>query len=237
MKKKKEDIALGRRIKDIRAGLEMDQKTFSSRLGCTVSALSNWENGRNKPNDIMIKKIVKIGNISVDYLLNGHKDLLGNEMHTGDLAFYHPTLFDGCYLTKKEGTSTFIAYLVVKLTKNEDTEFCVLRCICRTDDNVLTEVYVENCPNQYDIGNFSEFTKELSTFLTFKEGNWLSHYKNFNNYIFHRKAVDKTSLYNLSKNIESQIKEVKFWEIKKSPQFFFIDINNTVKTFDYFFKK
>ncbi|MGH1760040.1 helix-turn-helix domain-containing protein [Enterococcus gallinarum] len=69
--KKPEDIAIGQRIKDIRAFLKMDQKTFANTIGCTVSALSNWENGRNKPNDIMLREIAKIGSVSVRYLLTG----------------------------------------------------------------------------------------------------------------------------------------------------------------------
>lgn len=69
--KKKEDILIGQRIKDIRSNLNMDQKTFASNLKATVSALSNWENGRNKPNDIMLRRIAKLGNVSIIYLLEG----------------------------------------------------------------------------------------------------------------------------------------------------------------------
>lgn len=69
---KNEDIALGQRIKDIRASLRMNQKDFSNKIGSTVSALSNWENGRNKPNDIMSREISKLGNISIDELLGGN---------------------------------------------------------------------------------------------------------------------------------------------------------------------
>lgn len=72
--KKIEDIELGQRIKDIRAGLKMNQKSFSKKIGATVSALSNWENGRNKPNDIMLREIANLGNVSVNYLLNGEEN-------------------------------------------------------------------------------------------------------------------------------------------------------------------
>lgn len=73
--KKIEDIELGQRIKDIRAGLKMNQKSFSKKIGATVSALSNWENGRNKPNDIMLREIAQLGNVSVNYLLNGEENI------------------------------------------------------------------------------------------------------------------------------------------------------------------
>ena len=58
--KKKEDIILGKRIKDIRINLNYDQKRFAKEIGATVSALSNWENGRNKPwkNYLTLQKLV-----------------------------------------------------------------------------------------------------------------------------------------------------------------------------------
>ena len=69
--KKKEDIMLGNRIKDIRIRLNYDQKRFAKEIGATVSALSNWENGRNKPNMEKLSNIAKIGNTTVEELLYG----------------------------------------------------------------------------------------------------------------------------------------------------------------------
>jgi DNA-binding protein len=71
MTKKEEDIELGNRIKTIRLSLELDQKQFAKKINATVSALSNWENGRNKPNMEKLSNISKLGNISLDNLLNG----------------------------------------------------------------------------------------------------------------------------------------------------------------------
>lgn len=72
--KKKEDIILGKRIKDIRINLNYDQKRFAKEIGATVSALSNWENGRNKPNMEKLSNIAKIGDTSVKELLRSHLD-------------------------------------------------------------------------------------------------------------------------------------------------------------------
>lgn len=69
--KKEQDIKIGQRIKHIRSELGLNQKEFANKIDATVSALSNWENGRNKPNDIMLNNISKIGNITVDELLHG----------------------------------------------------------------------------------------------------------------------------------------------------------------------
>ena len=72
--KKKEDIILGKPIKDIRINLNYDQKRFAKEIGATVSALSNWENGRNKPNMEKLSNIAKIGDTSVKELLRSHLD-------------------------------------------------------------------------------------------------------------------------------------------------------------------
>lgn len=79
VQKKEEDILLGKKIKSIRSSLKMDQKTFSEKIGCTVSALSNWENGRNKPNDIMLNSIAYLANIPVEELLAPSLDQLIRE--------------------------------------------------------------------------------------------------------------------------------------------------------------
>ena len=70
--KKTEDILIGNRIKNIRISLEMDQKEFSNLIGSKVSALSNWENGRNKPNMEKLTKIANIANTTVEELLYGN---------------------------------------------------------------------------------------------------------------------------------------------------------------------
>lgn len=71
MSKKERDIEIGKRIKNIRTSLELDQKQFAKKINATVSALSNWENGRNKPNMEKLSNIAKLGNITVNELLYG----------------------------------------------------------------------------------------------------------------------------------------------------------------------
>lgn len=71
--KKQEDIILGNRIKEIRFKLNYDQKRFAQEIGATVSALSNWENGRNKPNMEKLSKIANLGNTSVEELISNSK--------------------------------------------------------------------------------------------------------------------------------------------------------------------
>lgn len=67
--KKIEDILIGNKIKKIRISLGMNQKEFAKIIGSNVSALSNWENGRNKPNMKKLSNIAKIGKTTVEALL------------------------------------------------------------------------------------------------------------------------------------------------------------------------
>ena len=67
--KKIGDVLLGARIRKIRNDMGYDQKQFSEKIGSTVSALSNWENGRNKPKDNTLNKIAELAGIPVNELL------------------------------------------------------------------------------------------------------------------------------------------------------------------------
>ncbi|MFL2134951.1 helix-turn-helix domain-containing protein [Ruoffia sp. FAM 24228] len=117
MSYKQSDIELGKRIKYIRSSLKMDQKSFANLIDATVSALSNWENGRNAPNDIRLKAIADIAGISVEELKYGNelerkkrnediemwKRVLEN--HTNDLDSLQ-NLKDSNYLTNLMNITT-----------------------------------------------------------------------------------------------------------------------------------
>lgn len=66
---------LGKRIKEIRFKMGKSQEEFGELFNppAPKSAVSRWEHG-GSPNKKRIKKIAQLGNISVDYLLNGSID-------------------------------------------------------------------------------------------------------------------------------------------------------------------
>lgn len=66
---------LGKRIKEIRFKMGKSQEEFGEMFNppAPKSAVSRWEHG-GSPNKKRIKKIAELGNISVDYLLNGSID-------------------------------------------------------------------------------------------------------------------------------------------------------------------
>lgn len=100
---KTEDIKLGQRIKKIRLGHNIygkkyRQKDFANEIEATVQALSNWENGRNKPNDVRLLEISNIGGISVNELLYGDpKSYLDDLLFNSNLIDFSTIVFDKFY--------------------------------------------------------------------------------------------------------------------------------------------
>lgn len=80
---------LGQRIKTIREELNLSQKELAKKLGATVSAVSNWECGRNIPNLIMLQRLDKLAcgyHLSpdtiqklIEYLEERKKEFLAHE--------------------------------------------------------------------------------------------------------------------------------------------------------------
>lgn len=64
-------ISVGRRIRSIRLKNGMSMSSFGTTIDNVKSGVvSNWENGKQLPNKLRLKKIAKLGSISVDELLD-----------------------------------------------------------------------------------------------------------------------------------------------------------------------
>ncbi|KAA9242799.1 MULTISPECIES: helix-turn-helix domain-containing protein [Aerococcus] len=66
-------IAVGHRIRQLRKSLGLNQTEFAKRINATLPAVSNWETGKNLPNNERLKAIADLGGITVEYLLYGEK--------------------------------------------------------------------------------------------------------------------------------------------------------------------
>lgn len=88
---------IGTRIKSLRLSQGIDLETFGKQIEPPASAsiASRWERGINIPNNKRLQSIAKLGNVSVDYLLNGSQNTnasifkaieswQGGEILTGD---------------------------------------------------------------------------------------------------------------------------------------------------------
>lgn len=59
---------IGQKIKSIRRSLGYSQLEFSKAIGATKSAVNNWENGYNYPNNERLKVIAELGGMTVKEL-------------------------------------------------------------------------------------------------------------------------------------------------------------------------
>lgn len=73
---------IGERIKNIRKSRGENQTEFAKIINGTLPAVSNWETGRNIPNNERLKAIADLGDISVNELLYGDlKQYIYNVLH------------------------------------------------------------------------------------------------------------------------------------------------------------
>jgi XRE family transcriptional regulator len=183
--KKKEDIILGKRIKDIRINLNYDQKRFAKEIGATVSALSNWENGRNKPNMEKLSNIAKIGDTSVKELLRSHLDKVEFEkrMRNKDtelrgFIFEELVIFlnelkysEFNYVVRESEKINKIVSLIIK-SETDDKEEKLKDFVNDLVDNLMSKTYIlywnlvyELCFSEDDIQREVYVSKMLFDFL------------------------------------------------------------------------
>lgn len=65
---------IGERIKLFREDRNMSQKDFAEKIGVSNSRVSNWEQGINRPDVDLLKKICEVLNVSPSELLDVHLD-------------------------------------------------------------------------------------------------------------------------------------------------------------------
>lgn len=65
---------VGKRIRKIRISLGLSMEEFAKKIDekAKSGTVSNWETGKNLPNNERLKKIADLGNINVEYLLSGN---------------------------------------------------------------------------------------------------------------------------------------------------------------------
>lgn len=151
-------LTVGLRIKGIREQLGFNQKEFAKLINATVPAVSNWENGRSLPNNERIKKISKIGGISVEELLYGNyeariRNILMDQESNEDVAQVVQLVIRGFensgnrYPTREEIVNDY-NYLVSAINdareKNQSTMTLAINLYNAKRDLAL---YLENIEN------------------------------------------------------------------------------------------
>ncbi|MCP5050425.1 MAG: helix-turn-helix transcriptional regulator, partial [bacterium] len=73
------NMAIARRLKDIREALKMKQVDFAKRLGVSPAGLSEMEKGRYKPNIDVAMILVAEFNVNLYYLVMGEGGMFSGE--------------------------------------------------------------------------------------------------------------------------------------------------------------
>lgn len=174
-------LSVGERIKDIRISNGLTMEEFGARLKTSKASVNNWEKGVNLPNKQRLKQIADMGGISVNYLLNGVQDLIGNQMPINEISFYEYEILDGTLRKPVKENRLILLFNLIKLTKNSEVLGCIVRSTCAFDDDGnLSTVYFEDCSKNFDTVFFEEKAPESIP---------LDKIVNLNDYLTQRKRV------------------------------------------------
>ncbi len=78
---------IGKKIKELRLSKNLSQQEFGSLYGVTYQAVSKWENGKNIPDIVTLKKICEDNNMNIDELL-GNKVVKDEKKHKIKLRYF-----------------------------------------------------------------------------------------------------------------------------------------------------
>lgn len=144
---------VGVRIKQIRKKTGLNQTDFAKLIGATLPAVSNWETGKNLPNNERLKAISQIGEISVDELLHGNKKLYlseaiekelnsaANFLKSEYLLKYKNTLTKRIILDlEKYNSLQELSYKEIDAFVKKEVENYALNAFTDTEDMVLSVI-------------------------------------------------------------------------------------------------
>ncbi len=100
------------RLRDLRRERNISGKTLAQCLGVTDANVSQWENGRNYPNQSVLEKIADYFDVSLDYLM-GRTDIKKPIIDITQI----PYGYDKLTKQQKEVIDDLIAILVAKNEK------------------------------------------------------------------------------------------------------------------------
>ena len=87
-KAKTEEIAaIGKRIKEVRTYLRIQQKEMAQKLGITSAHLSEIEKGKSSPSIELVMKITKIYNMSLEYIFLNRGNMIYSDANSESEKF------------------------------------------------------------------------------------------------------------------------------------------------------
>ena len=201
--KKQEDIIIGNRIRKIRTSLQMDQKQFSEIINTTVSALSNWENGRNKPNMEKLKRIAQLVDISVEELLSGNilrhyfnehwTQLIKNEDTAKDYYNINQKEFEYVQSSKEKVYDNFYNNaLEYGYSDNNNDNFYLFALAVTT---LLSKYYTLQINDNHSRATVLKTASKAIEQITLTAGNAIKQTSNVDDKMFYLKLVEITEEY------------------------------------------
>lgn len=176
----------GQRIKKIRKELKLTQVDFgilvSKNKSMDRKTVYDWEIGKFCPNDESLKKIAKIGNISIEELLFGSFDsyilglilnsdtLIQNEFSSTDLSLY-----DYLKFSNRPVTASLFKNLDIEKKKDisyKTLEICRKKKLTHYDTKQISDIFTDVVTN-YTEGDISYLTFSILENLNLIETEWL----------------------------------------------------------------
>lgn len=162
---------VGNRIRAIRKSRGESQTEFAQKINATLPAVSNWETGRNIPNNERIKAIADIGDITVEELLYGQKSRTA-DMSLKEYLNYKLDEYIQEAFPQTSGISNLISNLKVNSSENDYSK-----------DNKKHAKIIKELGKEYiDVMYYSDITLEtlqavssgLTTdnFIQYRENAW-----------------------------------------------------------------
>ncbi|MFI3683874.1 helix-turn-helix transcriptional regulator [Vagococcus fluvialis] len=191
--KKVDPKAVGNRIRTIRQNLGYSMTQFAERIDNKAKSgtVSNWETGKNLPNNDRLKKISELGNVSINYLLEGKNNIV-------DLSENEITdLFTDLANTKinYSGTTTF-SKSMLDLAFEKEKDFNTLQIekkLKHPSASVKQINFLLSCEHLIESNNInkdstiysdlSEIINTLADIDSYSDENINNLTKNFNNII------------------------------------------------------
>lgn len=188
---------VGKRIRAIRKNLGLSMDELGKRIDEKTKSgtVSNWETGKNLPNNERLEKIANLGNVSVDYILNGEKDLEGNEMEVPGMSYYsHKVIYKRISSDTKKFETPRYCINLIQISDNKRNFPSVVRSTLFVENKILKAVYFEN----YD---FFIYDFPINVEALFENRNLI----NFDTFIFNKGMVDKNFLDTFCSNLFKDI--------------------------------
>lgn len=159
--------SLNRKIKELRMIHNMTQQELGDKLGVVKSAVSNWENGHNRPDQKTILELSRLFDVSVDYLTMDELDIFNKEPSFDAVpipviekfdkekgTIFNKTISGYEYISDSELKSNPYRYFFLRV-ENDDMEGAMIH-----EDNLVLVKQVKTLTNA-DIGLISYKEKTL----------------------------------------------------------------------------